>query len=509
MLLETRKADVGLQTGIVTQEIARTSRLVSRLTGYAVQPNKAIVGRNAFAHESGIHQDGVLKHRATYEIMDATTIGLDANSLVLGKHSGRHALKQALEELGYTVDGATLNQAFKRFKEVADRKKQVTAMDLEALVTDELRDGARRLDARVVRGRGLQPPPAARQGLPPRRRRRRGRRRLLRRRPGRRDLPRHQHRHGPRRQAARLPDRLGGGGPGRARRGLPSCSSSPASPPRARASPPTSSRRPRSPTSARCRTASATSRGSSPQLKHPDPAPLQPLALRGVMGAARLPGLLVQVGARTSITARARGGRRRPRRRRCRWFARMLPLLRSRSSTRSSLALRVGLGPSSSSARSRATPRTPADRLVRRRSRAWVVARSAWAWRMMRRKSLSLRRVRGAIEDRLLGAGDRDRGRCVRHAVGPRADGADVIPSRGLRSVVVVTWRSPSGYRSQPCSSAAAESERRVPGPKVSTEPSTAPVRARRPAEAVDPVKTRCSARLDALDDVDGSSRLA
>ncbi|MEA2292663.1 MAG: 2-isopropylmalate synthase [Solirubrobacteraceae bacterium] len=140
MLLETRKADLGLTTGVNTREISRTSRLVSRLTGYPVQPNKAIVGRNAFAHESGIHQDGVLKERTTYEIMDATTVGLDANSLVLGKHSGRHALKDALEQLGYTVDGAALNQAFKRFKEVADRKKQVTAMDLEALVTDELRE---------------------------------------------------------------------------------------------------------------------------------------------------------------------------------------------------------------------------------------------------------------------------------------------------------------------------------------------------------------------------------
>jgi 2-isopropylmalate synthase len=107
-----------------------------------VQPNKAIVGRNAFAHESGIHQDGVLKERTTYEIMDATTVGLEANSLVLGKHSGRHALKSALEELGYRVDGAALNAAFKRFKEIADRKKQVTAMDLEAIVTDELRDEA-------------------------------------------------------------------------------------------------------------------------------------------------------------------------------------------------------------------------------------------------------------------------------------------------------------------------------------------------------------------------------
>jgi 2-isopropylmalate synthase len=139
MLLHTRAADVGFTCGVNTREIARTSRLVSRLTGYPVQPNKAIVGRNAFAHESGIHQDGVLKERSTYEIMDATTVGLDANQLVLGKHSGRHALKSALQELGFEVDGQALNTAFKRFKEIADKKKQVTAMDLEALVTDELR----------------------------------------------------------------------------------------------------------------------------------------------------------------------------------------------------------------------------------------------------------------------------------------------------------------------------------------------------------------------------------
>jgi 2-isopropylmalate synthase len=143
MLLATREPDLGFTTGVNTREIARTSRLISRLTGYPVQPNKAIVGRNAFAHESGIHQDGVLKERSTYEIMDATTIGLDANSLVLGKHSGRHALRSALEELGFAVDGQVLNTAFKRFKEIADKKKQVTAMDLEALVTDELRDELR------------------------------------------------------------------------------------------------------------------------------------------------------------------------------------------------------------------------------------------------------------------------------------------------------------------------------------------------------------------------------
>src|SRR4030081_516711 len=140
MLLHTRQADVGLSTRVNTKEIARTSRLVSRLTGYPVQPNKAVVGRNAFAHESGIHQDGVLKERTTYEIMDATTVGLEANAIVLGKHSGRHALQQALAELGFELSGQTLHLAFKRFQEIADRKKQVTAMDLEALVTDELRE---------------------------------------------------------------------------------------------------------------------------------------------------------------------------------------------------------------------------------------------------------------------------------------------------------------------------------------------------------------------------------
>jgi 2-isopropylmalate synthase len=139
MLLHTRESSVGLWTCADTREIARTSRLVSRLTGYTVQPNKAIVGRNAFAHEAGIHQDGVLKDRTTYEIMDATTIGLDTNSIVLGKHSGRHALRKALEELGFQVEGAALNQAFKRFKEIADKKKKVTALDLEAIVSDEMR----------------------------------------------------------------------------------------------------------------------------------------------------------------------------------------------------------------------------------------------------------------------------------------------------------------------------------------------------------------------------------
>ncbi len=142
MLLRTRRDEHGLDTGLDTRELARTSRMVTRFTGYAVQPNKAIVGRNAFAHESGIHQDGVLKERTTYEIMDARDVGLESNSIVLGKHSGRHALRDALEQLGFRVEGNALNQAFKRFKEIADKKKQVTALDLEAIV---VRSGARGL----------------------------------------------------------------------------------------------------------------------------------------------------------------------------------------------------------------------------------------------------------------------------------------------------------------------------------------------------------------------------
>ena len=141
MLLRTRRDEHGLDTGLDTRELARTSRMVTRFTGYAVQPNKAVVGRNAFAHESGIHQDGVLKERTTYEIMDPSDVGLESNSIVLGKHSGRHALRDALEQLGFKVEGNALNQAFKRFKEIADKKKQVTALDLEAIVSDQVREG--------------------------------------------------------------------------------------------------------------------------------------------------------------------------------------------------------------------------------------------------------------------------------------------------------------------------------------------------------------------------------
>src|SRR5215208_3221737 len=169
MLLRVREAAHGLRTGVDTREIARTSRLVSRLTGYQVQPNKAIGGRNAFAHESGIHQDGVLKERTTYEIMDATTIGLEQNEIVLGKHSGRHALRKALKELGFEVDGAALNQAFKRFKDVADKKGRVTALDLEAIVSDEMRQSpqAYRLESFEVEAASFRAPHASvRIGLP-------------------------------------------------------------------------------------------------------------------------------------------------------------------------------------------------------------------------------------------------------------------------------------------------------------------------------------------------------
>lgn len=124
-------------TQINTEEIYRTSRLVSHLTGILVQPNKAIVGANAFAHESGIHQDGVLKHRQTYEIMEAATIGLTENQIILGKHSGRNAFRTRLRELGFDLSEADFNKAFIRFKEVADKKKEVSDWDLQAIVRDE------------------------------------------------------------------------------------------------------------------------------------------------------------------------------------------------------------------------------------------------------------------------------------------------------------------------------------------------------------------------------------
>ncbi|HSC89159.1 MAG TPA: 2-isopropylmalate synthase, partial [Polyangiaceae bacterium] len=135
MALATRRAVFGLRTGIDTTQIATVSRLVSAATGFNVQPNKAIVGANAFAHESGIHQDGMLKHQETYEIMRPEMVGVTQTRLVLGKHSGRHALRNRLEELGYHLDEAQLAAAFASFKALADKKKHVTDPDIEAIVS--------------------------------------------------------------------------------------------------------------------------------------------------------------------------------------------------------------------------------------------------------------------------------------------------------------------------------------------------------------------------------------
>ena len=140
MAIRTRGEYFGSETGVDTKEIARTSRLVSSLTGYVVQRNKAIVGRNAFAHESGIHQAGVLSEASTFEIMTPADVGLADNDIVLGKHSGRHALRAKLAELGYTLSDAELGDAFKKFKDIADKKKAVTVLDLEALVSEEIRE---------------------------------------------------------------------------------------------------------------------------------------------------------------------------------------------------------------------------------------------------------------------------------------------------------------------------------------------------------------------------------
>ena len=139
MAIKTREDLLGVHTRIDTPHILSTSRLVSGITGFPVQPNKAIVGANAFAHESGIHQDGVLKHRETYEIMSAEAVGWNANKMVMGKHSGRAAFRARLEELGIVLAGeGELNAAFTRFKDLADKKHEIFDEDLQALVSDSL-----------------------------------------------------------------------------------------------------------------------------------------------------------------------------------------------------------------------------------------------------------------------------------------------------------------------------------------------------------------------------------
>ena len=139
MAIKTRSDFFNLTTNIDTRQIYKTSRLVSELTGFPVQPNKAIVGTNAFRHQSGIHQDGVIKMPITYEIIDPRTVGIPASSLVLGKLSGRHAFKERLAELGYSLSEEDFNRAFAAFKELADKKKEITDKDIESLIAEERR----------------------------------------------------------------------------------------------------------------------------------------------------------------------------------------------------------------------------------------------------------------------------------------------------------------------------------------------------------------------------------
>ena len=153
MALRTRHDLLPYDSRIVTQHITRASRLVSAITGFAVQPNKAIVGANAFAHEAGIHQDGMLKDAGTYEIMRPEDVGLVRSSLVMGKHSGRHAFRQKLKELGYELGDNALAEAFARFKALADKKKEIFDEDLIALIDDEIQAIDQRIKVVAARGR--------------------------------------------------------------------------------------------------------------------------------------------------------------------------------------------------------------------------------------------------------------------------------------------------------------------------------------------------------------------
>ena len=151
MALRVRGDRLRFHTGIDSTHITRASRYVSAITGFPVQFNKAIVGKNAFAHEAGIHQDGVLKYRQNYEIMNPESIGLASNRLVLGKHSGRHAFREKLKALGYDLGQNALNEAFGRFKDLADKKKHVFDDDIIALVDDALALGHDRIRVKALR----------------------------------------------------------------------------------------------------------------------------------------------------------------------------------------------------------------------------------------------------------------------------------------------------------------------------------------------------------------------
>jgi 2-isopropylmalate synthase len=163
MALRTRNDAMPFTTNIRTEDIMKASRLVSAITGFVVQPNKAIVGANAFAHEAGIHQDGMLKHAGTYEIMTPESVGLTKSTLVLGKHSGRHAFKEKLGELGYDLGDNAIHDAFKRFKDLADVKKDVFDEDIVALVDDQVvraNDRIQMVSLEVLCGTKHQPPKA-------------------------------------------------------------------------------------------------------------------------------------------------------------------------------------------------------------------------------------------------------------------------------------------------------------------------------------------------------------
>jgi len=160
MALKVRKDIMPFSTNINTKLLARASKLVSNVTGFPVQYNKAIVGKNAFAHESGIHQDGMLKHVETYEIMRPEDVGVNATSLMLGKLSGRHAFKDKLESMGYVLETDAFEDAFKRFKDLADKKKHVFDEDIAALVDDEIMRGHDAISVkhlRVESGTGIEP----------------------------------------------------------------------------------------------------------------------------------------------------------------------------------------------------------------------------------------------------------------------------------------------------------------------------------------------------------------
>ena len=155
MALRTRPDRLPYYSDVKTEYITKASRLVSSITGFVVQPNKAIVGANAFAHEAGIHQDGMLKHAGTYEIMTPESVGLVESKLVMGKHSGRHAFKKKLEELGYEIGDNALQEAFARFKELADKKKDIYDEDIAAIIDGEIghdEDHIRFVSLQVVAG---------------------------------------------------------------------------------------------------------------------------------------------------------------------------------------------------------------------------------------------------------------------------------------------------------------------------------------------------------------------